>query len=140
MSTQPEEASLGSTLNALRRAAGLTQGDVAAQLGVGRSAYAYYETGGSVPNLKTLGKLATIFGVTTDYLLGRPEYKADRLSVQDAMAADEQSAYAQSRLLPNEQAMLTWFRQLSETEQEELIRQLSGYCLGNDENRLQFLK
>lgn len=141
MAEQTGPASLGGRLGNLRRAAGMKQEDVAAQLGIGRSAYAYYETGGSLPTLDNLGRLASIYGVTTDYLLGRPELRTDYLTVQDAFPpVGELPAYALSCLPKNEKAMLMWFRQLSQEEQEELIRYLSSHCLGSSEDGLHFSK
>jgi DNA-binding XRE family transcriptional regulator len=46
-----------------------TQEDVAKLAGVSRASYSHYETGRVQPTLKTLKRLAEIYGVTTDYLL-----------------------------------------------------------------------
>lgn len=53
----------------------MLQKDVAALLGIDRTTYAKYESGASEPNYETLLKLAEIFGVSTDYILGRDEKK-----------------------------------------------------------------
>lgn len=47
------------------------QKDVAKILGIERTTYVKYETGVTEPDIKTLIKLADIFNVTLDYLLGR---------------------------------------------------------------------
>lgn len=143
MGSQVESAALAGRLIALRRAAGLTQEDVAMQLGIGRSAYAYYETGGSLPTLDSLSRLATVFGVTTDYLLGRSELPAGHLAVGDVLSPEgEWRANALAALSKNEKTMLMWFRQLPAEKQEELIRRMSGYCLGegSETDRLLFSK
>ena len=57
-------------LRQLRTNKKLTQKDVAEFLGVDRTTYVKYETGASEPNFDTLQRLATFFGVSTDYLLG----------------------------------------------------------------------
>jgi transcriptional regulator with XRE-family HTH domain len=49
----------------------LTQEDIAAQLGITRSAYTLYETGKTQPSLETAVKLADIFQISLDYLTGR---------------------------------------------------------------------
>lgn len=49
----------------------LTQGDIAKQLNITRSAYTLYETGKSQPYLETAIKIADIFQVSLDYLAGR---------------------------------------------------------------------
>lgn len=48
----------------------LTQSELATRLGVVKSTIANYEKGYRKPDNDTLIKLASIFGVSTDYLLG----------------------------------------------------------------------
>ncbi|MDY6367121.1 MAG: helix-turn-helix transcriptional regulator [Clostridia bacterium] len=57
----------------LRKINGLTQRDVATKLGISQPSYIRYENGKSEPTLSNLVKLADIFDVSTDYLLGRKE-------------------------------------------------------------------
>lgn len=64
---------LENRLKILRKENGYTQEDVANKLGLTKSAYGYYEQGKTVPDAHTLSKLANIFDVTTDYLLGRTD-------------------------------------------------------------------
>ncbi|HFK0595203.1 TPA: helix-turn-helix domain-containing protein, partial [Listeria monocytogenes] len=40
-------------------------------LGISRGAYSHIENGRNEPDMETIVKLANIFGVSTDYLLGR---------------------------------------------------------------------
>ena len=49
---------------------GLTQEDVAKMLNMARASYAQYETGKNIPTTENIIKLAEIYRVTTDYLLG----------------------------------------------------------------------
>ena len=58
-------------LRELRENAGLSQTDVAKYLKITRQAYNHYETGKRTPDPKAISELAKLFGVTTDYLLGR---------------------------------------------------------------------
>ena len=58
----------------------MLQKDVAALLGIDRTTYVKYESGASEPNYETLLKLAEIFGVSTDYILGRDEKKPALIS------------------------------------------------------------
>lgn len=60
----------GATLKVLRKAAGLTQSQLAAQIGVTKSVISFYELQERAPSPDVLVKCATIFHVTTDYLLG----------------------------------------------------------------------
>lgn len=54
-----------------RRARGMSQEDVAAATGIARSTIASYEVGQRNATSDSLQLLATLYGVTTDYLLGR---------------------------------------------------------------------
>lgn len=63
--------SLSETLKYLRAEKGLTQGQIADMLKVGRSTYTHYENGGREPDIETLQKLSNFFNVSTDYLLGK---------------------------------------------------------------------
>ena len=62
-------------LKELREQKGITQTALAKQIGVVRSTVCQYEKGNREPDQSTLVKLATFFGVTTDYLLEREEKK-----------------------------------------------------------------
>lgn len=64
----------------------MTQEDVAGLLKITRPAYTAYESGRRQPDYETLIKLANLFGVSTDYLLGRtdnPEGILDKSAVTD---------------------------------------------------------
>ena len=52
---------------------GMSQEEVARLLGITQQAYANYERGARKPDPDTLNKIADVFEVTTDYLLGRDE-------------------------------------------------------------------
>ena len=52
----------------------LSQKDVAQKLGINRVSYARYESGEREPDLATLDKLATMFGVSVDFLMKRPPF------------------------------------------------------------------
>lgn len=60
----------GNILKELRLQAGLTQKDLAAKIGVTKSVISYYELSERSPSPEVLIKLANIFHVSTDYLLG----------------------------------------------------------------------
>lgn len=57
-------------LKELRLENGMTQQYLASLLNIKQQSYIRYEYGTGEPSLQTLIKLAQIFGVTTDYLLG----------------------------------------------------------------------
>jgi transcriptional regulator with XRE-family HTH domain len=66
---------LAERIASLRYGMELSQAKLAAQIGVAPSSVALYETGQNRPALEQLIKLADIFGVTTDALLGRVPVK-----------------------------------------------------------------
>lgn len=63
-------SSLPDTIRTLRRAAGLSQEQLADQLGVSRQAVTKWETGIGTPDLENVVAVARLFGVTVDALLG----------------------------------------------------------------------
>ena len=60
----------GNTLKKLRLQEGLTQQQLATSLGVTKSVVSYYELQARYPSPEVLRKLASLFHVSTDYLLG----------------------------------------------------------------------
>jgi transcriptional regulator with XRE-family HTH domain len=66
----------GKRLYALRVAAGLTQAQVASQLGISGRAYAFWEREPIALKVEQVATLANILGVSADQLVGRPELEA----------------------------------------------------------------
>lgn len=60
----------GTRLKNLRKQAGLTQQQLATQLGITKSVVSFYELQERSPSPEVLIKLASIFHVSADYLLG----------------------------------------------------------------------
>lgn len=60
----------GERLLELRRAVGLTQKQVADELGIHSVTYLHYEKDQREPPLDTVMRIAAFYDVTTDYLLG----------------------------------------------------------------------
>jgi transcriptional regulator with XRE-family HTH domain len=68
----------GDKLRKLRRARGMTQTDLAHQLGLATHAQiSHLETGRSAPSLDVAVRVADLFGITTDYVL-RDTIPSDR--------------------------------------------------------------
>lgn len=63
-------------LKNMRRAAGLTQAELADRLGVGRSAVTMWETTKSRPNVDMLPAIAKALGCTIDALFSAEEKEA----------------------------------------------------------------
>lgn len=60
----------GNRLKELRTQAGLTQLQLAQRLGITKSVISFYELSERAPSPDVLSRLARIFHVSTDYLLG----------------------------------------------------------------------
>ncbi|MBQ8879293.1 MAG: helix-turn-helix transcriptional regulator [Clostridia bacterium] len=63
--------SLNENIKALRLELGISQVDVARKLCVSKQCVSNWENDNVLPSIEMLIKLADLFGVTTDYLLGR---------------------------------------------------------------------
>lgn len=61
---------LAERIRALRQAAGLTQVSLAKELGVTKQSVSNWENDNIQPSIDMLVRLARLFGVSTDYLLG----------------------------------------------------------------------
>src|SRR5690625_2546573 len=66
-----------SRLKSCRNKNGWTQEEISKLLEIKRPRYAKYETGENQPDYSILIKLADLFGVSTDYLLGRNSSNSD---------------------------------------------------------------
>ena len=76
----------GTRLKTLRKQAGMTQKELAERIGVTKSVVSFYELKERAPSPDVLIKCASIFRVSTDYLLGLKEMETldiSGLSVDD---------------------------------------------------------
>ena len=64
----------------LRKALGLSQEQLAEQVGVSRQSISKWETGQSAPELEKIVELSRVFGISTDELLGITSQKQNSLS------------------------------------------------------------
>ena len=71
----------GERLKCLRKERSMTQAALAELLGLDKSSVAKYETAGASPSAEILTRLADIFGVSADYLLGRVDERGEELNV-----------------------------------------------------------
>ncbi len=79
---------LGTRIAVLRREQGMSQGKLAAILGVSPSAIGMYEQGRREPSGALLVSLSRIFGVSTDYLLtGKPSHPTDQQILDRVLAS-----------------------------------------------------
>lgn len=66
---------LQDNLKKLREEHGLTKRELCEKTGISERAYLTYEFGEREPKISVVQKLADFYGVSTDYLLGRPDAK-----------------------------------------------------------------
>nr|DAV67137.1 MAG TPA: helix-turn-helix domain protein [Caudoviricetes sp.] len=94
-------------IKAARESQGLTQQECAELFNVKLRAWQTYEQGVSEPKFEVLCKIADKFGVTTDYLLGRPDAKqpddpVELLAAQYKLGTAEHAIIASYLALPQE--------------------------------------
>ena len=82
---------LGNKLKTLRIQRQMTLKDVACRVGVSKSIVSAYENGSRRPSYDMLIKLARLFNVTTDYLLGLEQKK--QLDLSGLTIAQQESLY-----------------------------------------------
>jgi len=70
----------GERLKMIRKESGFTQKSLANELFVSQQSVWKWEKNESSPNPETIAKMAQIFGVSTDYLLGRDEKEKEPAS------------------------------------------------------------
>jgi len=106
---------IGSRLAFLRDQRGLTQEELATSLGISRAALSHYEKNRREPDTETLGKVADLFQVSIDYLVGRTEQSnavldpevrqfADRLELSDEQVLEQFTLTVDGRKLTPEEA------------------------------------
>ena len=77
---------IGQRIRDLRKQKRMSQTELAKSAGVSQTTVTAWETGKAEPSSSAVAKLADIFNVTTDYLLGRPnkqETKKDDVELSD---------------------------------------------------------
>lgn len=106
----------------LRIKAGYTQDSLAETLGISRSAVSMYENGNREPDIETLERIADLFHVDMDYLLGRSSLSADLQS--------SRSAYVSQSC---DDLITVYTRSKKNLSQEEKMR-LARIILSDDED------
>lgn len=96
-----DENIIGERLRACRQGMQANQTKIAELLGVQRQIISYYESGARKPNLEDIQKLADLYGVTVDYLLGRTDVATPNIEIQaicDYTGLSEQAVEALNEL------------------------------------------
>lgn len=97
-------------LKICRKAAGLTQAEIANKINVSQQCYSDYENGKSDPDMNTLVMIADILQVSTDYLLGRTDELGATITSPAAISLSDR-----------EERVLNLFRKMSLAEQNRYI-------------------
>lgn len=105
---------LAERLRKERLRCGISQKMVSLKIGFSQSNVSEWEHGTKKPTLQTLLKLAEMYGVTTDYLLGKEETPI-RLT-------EKTSSYTEAT--PFEKQLIAAYRDLPEAEQRVVCRSL----------------
>jgi transcriptional regulator with XRE-family HTH domain len=96
-----------------------TQQEIADKLGVSRASYSHYENGHVEPDINLLIKMAELFKVSTDYLLGRT-------NVPDHTLTTEQSGLIEKLDLSDDDLLdfpiFIEGRELTDEEKKRLFR------------------
>lgn len=109
-------------LKRIRKCTTLTQADIAELLHIDRSTYAYYETGKTHPDIDLLCRMAGIFHLTIDELIG---YEPPHAGLCDGSEPFEQTIVNRfSRLSQEEQLLVLRFRQLPDEKREAVLEDL----------------
>lgn len=73
---------IGNTIRELRKEKKMSQSELGKFIGVSQTTVTAWETGRAEPSSTFVSKLADLFNVSTDYLLGRSEKEKNDIAVQ----------------------------------------------------------
>ena len=83
---------IGAQIKQLRLAAGMTQRELAQRINVGNTTLSQYESGARVPSDEVKLKIAMVFGVSVDYLLGATDSREPKSKMPAASAVAQRPA------------------------------------------------
>lgn len=93
---------LSNQIKILRKFNKFTQSELANHLNITQQAVAKWEKGVSEPDSASLIKLADLFGVTTDYLLGRDASASSSVPAPDSLSPADRTLLAAYHSAPPE--------------------------------------
>lgn len=105
---------LSKRLKQLRIENNMYQKDVARKIGITESGYGYYEQGKRIPDSIMLNKLASLYNVSTDYLLGNTDNRNP-----ESISLDKEL----QELLSDPDTLVAFkdFHNLSDSDKQEII-------------------
>lgn len=118
------------TLRQLRKLCHLSQAQLGEKVGVSASAIGMYEQGRREPDHEILCRLAEVFGVSTDYLLGEP-------GGETALSAEELTEEIMKNLSAQKTLMFRGgtLRREEIAELGDAVRQAVEYALSRQEKK-----
>ncbi len=117
---------LKDTLKQIREKHGLTKRELCEKTGISERAYLTYEFGEREPKISVIQKLADFYGVTTDYLLGRPGAKPPESPIDEFARAE--------RLKELEKIIIKEYLELGNEEREAVLDFIRN-CIKKEEER-----
>jgi transcriptional regulator with XRE-family HTH domain len=130
---------LNEKLRTLREKCGYTQEQVAKILSVDRSSYTYYETGKTEPSIASLRKLASLYKVNLDELLGVEQ--SDVITANDSGEKRKHSKKASENdsfiynLDKNEKLFLGFYRSMDAERQKLAMDAIVHIALNKPEEQ-----
>lgn len=123
-----KKKNLAERLKMYRKAADLTQQQVADALGIQRSAYAYYEIDKTAPKLPTLSNIAKLYNVSIDQLVNGEDYSelmSSRQEYDESVTAGE-NLFNDSfnDLSPLEKSIVLKLRIMSAEDRKKVVKEL----------------
>ena len=115
---------LNQRLKHFRTTSGLTQQQVADVLGLDRSTYAYYESGKTTPDIKSVNKLLKIFNISYYELMEEPDPTTVNVNDSDSQEDTEDKLHIYDLSKP-EKRLVIYFRVLSPNQQQDLLKSIS---------------
>lgn len=80
---------MANNLKLYRKKAGKTQNQISEYLGLSINAYGHYETGRRNIPVEYIGRLADLYGVSVDALMGRAETKLDNIQIKPEIVEED---------------------------------------------------
>lgn len=88
MNDKKMSSCLANNLKKLRKAKGLSQADLASEIGAHLTHVSRVETGKYIPSLEFVAKAAKALGITIDFLLSETEDGSQEIRIEDKDLAD----------------------------------------------------
>lgn len=111
----------------LRKEQGMTQKELADKINVNYVTLSRYENGERNPKIDKLDKMADIFGVTVEYIIGRSNLKISKKTRNLMAHANFSGINVEGELQTesnNEVSLLYSYRQLNDDGKKEAIKQI----------------